>query len=218
MTDDLAKPIPASDGLSANLRALTASELSAASAILTRGMLDNPLHMKVFGADPDLRSRRLSRFLGPLLAYVHANGGVTGAFVQGQLIGMLGMITPGRCRPTLPDRLRFGRALVTAAPPTVLLRARHWLAAWARHDPDAPHWHIGPLAVLPGYRRRGVGRRLMEHCCQHLDGVGATAWLETDLDINVGFYQGFGFELAAQEPVLGAQTWFMRRAPIEAAG
>ena len=190
-----------------------ADELGAATAVLARGMLNNPLHVQVFGADPDRRGRRLWRFLGPLVAYVHANGMVMGAFAQGQMIGVLGMIRPGRCRPGPWDRLRIARAILASAPPSILLRIHLWLAAWARNDPDEPHWHIGPLAVLPENRRRGVGRQLMQHCCQHLDTLEATAWLETDLEINTGFYRAFGFEVVKKESVLGVPIWFMGRPP-----
>ncbi len=141
--------------------------------------------LKVFGVDPVHRKRRLSRFLGPLMSYVHSNGVVVGAFVQGQMIGVVGMIKPGYCRPRLGDRLFIAGSILTSAPPTILLRIYIWLANWARNDPDEPHWHIGPLAVLPENRQSGVGRHLMLFCCQKLDFLEATAWLETDLMIEV---------------------------------
>lgn len=213
MTQKPTSPSIALDDFPVDLRALTPDELGAATAVLTHGMLNNPLHVQVFGADPVHRERRLSRFLGPLVGYVHSNGMVMGAFAREEMIGVLGMIAPGHCRPGPIDRLRIALAILTSAPPTILLRIHLWLAAWARNDPNEPHWHIGPLAVLAEYRRRGVGRHLMQYCCQHLDTLEATAWLETDLEINAGFYRGFGFEVVRKEPVLGVPTWFMSRAP-----
>lgn len=73
---------------------------------------------------------------------------------------------------------------------------------------------IRPLTVLPAYRRRGIGRRLMLHCCRCMDALEATAWLETDLEINAGFYRTLGFVLVRHKSVLGVPTWFMSRAPI----
>ncbi len=216
MTREPASPSHADDEVSVDIRALAPNELRAAATILTHGMLNNPLHVKVFGADPEHRRRRLSRFLGPLVSYVHSNGVILCAFVQGELIGVLGMIRPGRCRPKLADRLRFAPTILTGAPPTTLLRIHRWLSAWARNDLEAPHWHIGPLAVLPEYQRRGIGRRLMLQCCQRMDALEATAWLETDLEINAGFYRTLGFDLVMKKPVLGVPTWFMSRAPIGA--
>lgn len=194
------------------IKELAPGELHAASTILAHGMCENPLHIRVFGGTHDRRRQRLSQLLDLLITHVHANGNVLGAYMQGELIGVLGMIRPGRCRPTLRARLRFGLVLLTSVPPTVLLRIHRWLSAWEHHDPSEPHWHIGPLAVLPAYRRRGIGRHLMMTCCQRMDARAAAAWLETDLEINVTFYQTLGFVVVKQERVLGVPNWFMRRA------
>lgn len=199
--------------LTVDIKALMPGELHAAAALLAHGMRDNPLHMKAFGADPERRQERLSRFLGQSVAFVQSRGTVLGAYVRGELIGVLGMMEPGRCRPGLMDKLRFAGVILASNPPAGVFRIRRWLAAWARNDPDDPHWHIGPLAVHPEYRRRGIGRRLMFHCCQNLDALKGTAYLETDLAINVAFYETLGFIVTGQEVVLGVPSWFMSRPP-----
>lgn len=179
-------------------------------------MRDNPLHVKAFGAGLARRERRLMRFLGHLAGYVHAHGEVAGAFVQGELVGVLGMMKPGRCRPRLMDRLRLALVIMAGNPPGTTAGILRWLMIWARNDPPAPHWHVGPFAVSAAYRRRGIGRRLMMRCCARLDAVGGTAYLETDLARNAAFYATFGFVVIRQEPVLGVPNWFMARPPSHA--
>jgi ribosomal protein S18 acetylase RimI-like enzyme len=196
-----------------DIRELTPGELRVAAAILADGMLDNPLHVEVFGTDLDHRHRRLLRFLGHLIAYVQSNGDVLGAYVQGEMIGVLGMIKPGRCRPALMDTLRFAGIIAASNRPAGTLRILRWLGAWARNDPVGPHWHIGPLAVGPAQRRRGIGRHLMVRCCQRMDALAATAYLETDLAINVAFYESLGFVVTGHESLLGVPSWFMTRPP-----
>ena len=196
-----------------DIRELAPGELRVAAAILANGMRDNPLHVEAFGIVPDRRHRRLRRFLGHLIAYVQSNGDVLGAYVQGELIGVLGMIKPGRCHPALMDRLRFAGIIATSNPPAGIFRIHRWLGAWARNDPARPHWHIGPLAVRPAYRRQGIGRRLMVRCRQRMDALSATAYLETDLGINVAFYESLGFVVTGHETVLGVPSWFMTRPP-----
>jgi hypothetical protein len=56
-----------------DIRALMPGELRAAATILAHGVRDNPLHVKVFGRDPDRRQRRLLGFLGHLVAYIRPN-------------------------------------------------------------------------------------------------------------------------------------------------
>ncbi len=195
------------------IRVLTSSEIGEAAAVLAHGMRDNPLHARVFGTNPGHGQRRLLVFLRLLVAYIEATGEVLGADVQGELAGVLGMMEPGRCRPALMDRLRIAGAVAAGNPPAVMLRIGRWLSAWARNDPAQPHWHIGPLAVLPAHRRRGIGRCLMLRCCRRMDALAAEAYLETDLPINVAFYETLGFAVIRQESVLGVPNWFMIRPP-----
>lgn len=200
-------------GSAINIRELARDELRAAVLILAEGMRDNPLHVKVFGADPDRRERRLLSFLGHLVAYVRSNGKLLGAYAQGELVGVLGMMKPGRCRPAGMDKLRFARVILACNSPIGVLSIGRWLAAWKHSDPPEPHWHLGPMAVRQDFRRQGIARRLMTHCCQHIDARSATAFLETDLAINAAFYATLGFVVTRREPVLGVSNWFMSRPP-----
>ncbi len=196
------------------IRTLARDELDAAADLLAEGMRDNPLHVKAFGADPQRRRQRLRRFLGELVAHVDAGGELLGAFMHGELVSVLGVLKPGRCRPAPTAVLRMAGAVIIANPPLVVWRILRWLAAWARNDPAEPHAHIGPVAVLPAWRRQGVGRALMTQCCRDLDVLGAVGWLETDLAINVAFYKTLGFAVVRQESVLGVPNTFMRRESV----
>lgn len=209
----MSRQVTSKTGPPVEIRALEQSELGAAAGILADGMLDNPMHVRVFGPDPVLRQQRLAHFLRYLVTYVHSNGEILSAYKHGDLIGVLGMIKPGFCRPALSDRRHFAAVFLPSFPPIVLLRIHRWLAAWSRNDLKKAHWHIGPLAVHPGYRRQGIGRQLMIHCCQRMDALKAIAWLETDLEINVAFYRTLGFAVILQESVLGVPNWFMSRPP-----
>ncbi|MEO6032628.1 MAG: GNAT family N-acetyltransferase [Burkholderiaceae bacterium] len=197
---------------------VSGEQRSAAALVLADAMRDNPLHVQAFGADPARRRQRLWRFIDQLVRHVQSHGILLGAYAQGELIGVLGMMKPGGCRPSGLAALRFAGVIVTSNPPAGVWRIARWLAVWARHDPSELHWHIGPLAVVPACRRHGVGRRLMMHCCRHVDSLSAAAWLETDLAINASFYETLGFATIRHEPVLGVPNWFMRRAPVERGG
>lgn len=195
------------------IRVLVPNQLGAATTLLAEGMRDNPLHVKAFGTDVQNRQRRLQRFIGQLVGHVYSNGTLLGAFVRDELAGVLGMMKPHRCRPTHREVLRMASVIIASNPPLGVWRIHRWLSNWSRNDPHDPHAHIGPLAVLPPWRRQGLARNLMTECCRCLDAQAEIAWLETDLAINVTFYETLGFVVARCEPVLGVMTWFMRREP-----
>lgn len=195
------------------VRELAANELGAAANLLAAAMRDNPLHVKVFGVDAERRHRRLQRLLGQLAIHVHANGVLLGACAHGELVGVLGVLKPGRCRPAPRQLLRMAGAIIIGNPPLGILRIQRWLSTWKHRDPREAHTHLGPLAVSATWRRQGVARRLMEQCCEQLDALEEVAWLETDLALNVAFYETLGFVVALEQTVLGVPNWFMRRVP-----
>lgn len=197
--------------LSLEIRKLSRNEISQAAGILARGMSDNPLHVKVFGADPQRRRWRLFRFFGKVVPLIQAKGTVFGAYGDDILIGVLGMVPPGVCRPTPVEILRLLPTLLMSNSPAGVLLIRRWLNAWGSHDPDEAHWHLGPLAVDTALQGKGVGSRLMSQCCNRMDALGAVAYLETDKAINVAFYEKFGFSIAEKESILDVPNWFMTR-------
>jgi len=97
----------------------------------------------------------------------------------------------------------------------VISRIITWRRAWGEVDPEEPHSHFGPFAVLPRMQGRGVGRRLMEHYCALLDREGQVAYLETERPENLPIYRKAVFEVTHQREVLGLPSWFMSRPPKE---
>ena len=95
----------------------------------------------------------------------------------------------------------------------IVWRKYIWQKEWARRDPSSLHWHLGPIGVLPSHQGSGVGTRLMERFCKEVDACQAKAYLETDLDKNIRFYEKFGFKLVAESEVLGIKNLFMARDP-----
>jgi ribosomal protein S18 acetylase RimI-like enzyme len=192
------------------LRRQRPGELREAAGVAARGMRDNPLHVAVFGADPERRVAALARLFGALFAVVPDPPRV--AVRAGFLVGVCGATAPGRCRLPPAALARVGAALARSGV-GALARSLRWLEAWGARDPAAPHWHVGPVAVEGGLQGLGVGSRLLADLAAELDARGEPAWLETDKPENVAFYRRFGFEVAAEATVLSTPCWFLSRAP-----
>lgn len=86
-----------------------------------------------------------------------------------------------------------------------------WHAEWARHEPKRQHWHLGPIGVLPSHQGMGIGSMLMERFCKEVDACKSEAYLETDVDKNVRFYEKFGFEVVSESDIFGVMNRYMLR-------
>ena len=194
------------------VRDLRPTETSEAIAVLARGMQDNPLHVAAYGLDPD-RRRRSHAILLDAAFQAFSDRHPLCATLNGVIVGVTGVASVGRCQPTLSQRIRVLPRLASLGPRSASL-VRSWLAAWAEHDPDEPHVHLGPLAVDAHLQGHGLGSLIMREHCRRLDQARQTGYLETDKPENVLFYEKFGYELAAEATVIGVPNWFMRRSPV----
>ena len=189
------------------IRTLKPQEHNAAARLCAQAMLDNPIHCAVFGQDQTVRLRRLQYFFPGMLAYVGRKGRLYGAFIDEQMVGVFGVLPPGQCRPTVADALRLLPALLRSNSILGWLRSMIWLGTWAKIDPRAPHWHLGPLVVDRHWQGQGIGSRLLRFVCS-IDGE-RPFYLETDKESNVRLYKRFGFTTTGTPEILGVPGWVM---------
>jgi ribosomal protein S18 acetylase RimI-like enzyme len=200
------------------VRELAPTETSFAAGVLARGMRDNPLHVQAFGPDPESREQTLTRMFQGVLPLYPPKGVILGAFTSATpgetpetLVGVCGMVRPGRCQPGPGERLRLLPGLVSGSRVGGTARLLSWTGAWSRLDPPEPHWHLGPVGVERHLQGRGIGSALLRAFLARIAGERSAAYLETDKRENVRFYERFGFRVHIEAPVLGVPNWFMIR-------
>lgn len=196
------------------VRELVPAETDLAAGVLARGMRDNPLHLQAFGPDPESREQTLIKMFQGVLPLYGPKGLILGAFsagLPGTLVGVCGMVRPGRCQPGPGERLRLLPGLVSGSEAGGTARLLSWTGAWSRLDPPEPHWHLGPVGVERHLQGQGIGSALLREFLVRIDGDRSAAYLETDKRENVRFYERFGFSVALEAPVLGVPNWFMIR-------
>jgi ribosomal protein S18 acetylase RimI-like enzyme len=193
--------------------ALDESEVGEALDVVARGMRDNSLHLVAYGEDPERRLRKIHRFVSAAFAVKDfSSHTLVARRADGAILGVCGMLPPGDCLPTLGDKLRMMPRLLPNGPRAVG-RMMRWLGVWDKHHPKERHWHLRPVAVDAHLQGIGVGSKLMLGFCEKMDAAGEVAYLETDKEINVRFYERFSFKVISEEEVLGAPNWFMLRRP-----
>lgn len=193
--------------------ALRQESIADAARLLAGSMRDNPLHQRVFASDDAWLEPLLAAAFIRLLRRQMRVGYVLGAYAGDVLVGVAAMVPPGHCQPDLQEKLAMLSILARGRALHRLPWIGHWLRTWARHDPTFDHWHLGPAAVDRQRQGQGIGSGLMMAICDQLDRHQGVGHLETDKPENVRLYRRGGFEVVAEQRVLGVGNWFMQRNP-----
>lgn len=179
-----------------------------AASVVAQAMLNNPLHLAVFGAADEKAEQMQTRMFIEVLQLPQCN--LFTAWKDGRIVGLMNYYAPGCCQ--IPSLKTLGMlpsmfGILGYRLPRVL----KWKANWAKHDPKERHLHFGPLAVLPAMQGNGIGSALLNRFCLIADSGKEAAYLETDKIENVALYEKYGFRVVAVDTLLGVKNWFMRR-------
>jgi len=172
------------------------------ASVLSIAMLKNPLHIAIFQGESESERIQIEQmFVGllsdlPEIVYVAKD--------RGEIIGVMRMKScQGRKGLKAPE----GPQDLEKLP----WREYLWLKEWGQHEPSNQHWHLGPIGVLPAYQGQGIGTQLMGRFCQEVDACQASAYLETDLDRNVVFYEKFEFRIVSTSLIFDVNNRYMLR-------
>jgi ribosomal protein S18 acetylase RimI-like enzyme len=193
------------------IRELKVSELKEAANVFARSMRDNPLNIAAWQLEDNRRQQALASFYESVGPGLLNRGSMLGAFQAGTLVGVCIIHPPGQCQPSTVEKLRILSALLLSGNLKAIPSMLQWAGVWSQHDPKDPHWHIGGLAVDPPFQGQGIGGHLMIAFCERVDSCNGKAYLETDKQRNVGFYQRYGFQISSESQVLGIPNWYMVR-------
>ena len=114
------------------------------------------------------------------------------------------------------------RVMVTAMPRVLRLmgfrgagRMSSAMSAMKKVHPKEPHWYLMGLATDPPKQRTGVGTALVAPMLARCDAERLGAYLETQKQINVPYYERFGFRVTQEIdlPKGGPHLWLMWRHP-----
>ena len=184
---------------------LEKSDISESSRVLSVAMLNVPLHIAVFQGHGEKERKQIEKMFFELLSELP---GITFlARLNRQIVGVMRMKTCNGSK--VPDT--HGQ---TGDVNNLIWRKSYWHNEWARNDPLEQHWHLGPVGVLPSHQGKGIGTKLLSRFCQEVDACVSPAYLETDTDKNVRFYERFGFEILKETEIFDVKNRYMWRPPV----
>jgi ribosomal protein S18 acetylase RimI-like enzyme len=198
------------------IRRMTGADMTAVCEVIGHAFADNPSTLANVRGDRTRARRvmqeavRLAKFGRPwsyALVAVHGDA----------VVGALNAAEWPHCQMGRMEKFRTAPAMALTMK-TALPRAFTMMSKREARDPHEPHWHIGPIGVRPELQGHGVGKALLNAFLTTIDEVGASAFLETDVDRNVELYESFGFVVTSREDIVGVTTRFMWRDATSRAG
>lgn len=196
--------------MSPRVVAITPELIPGAAEAIAAGFFDNEIWAWLLPRDWQ-RRRLLPRHYRAMLRRVHLRRGATWTTPESE----------GAAIWFPPGTLSFGRrerlAEIASLLPEGLHnfgRIRRWEKLIAKHHPREPHWYLETLSVAPTSQRSGIGTALIEPGLARADTDGLPAFLETQRQSNIPFYNRFGFELTEEISLPDSPPlWLMWRQP-----
>ena len=179
------------------------NDIRKSAKVLSIAMLNNPHHIGVFLGNGEKERLEIEKMFFEL--FNNLPGVIFLAKENEKIIGVMRMMSCIGKVIDDPD--------VFEDENDINWRKSVWFKEWAEHDPVEQHWHLGPIGVLPSHRGTGVGTELMQRFCKEVDNCSAKAYLETDLDKNVRFYEKFGFEIISKSTIFNVENRYMLGIP-----
>ncbi|MBC8440863.1 MAG: GNAT family N-acetyltransferase [Deltaproteobacteria bacterium] len=180
------------------------SDIQESARVLSVAMLNNPIHIAVFQGKGEAERIEIEKTFSHLLTELTEI-----VFLVKEKQNIIGVMRMKSCEGN--------KAIETIEDPKdendIDWRTSVWHTEWASHEPLGQHWQLGPIGVLPSHQGLGIGSMFMKRFCKEVDVCKATAYLETDLDKNVRFYEKFGFKVDSESEIFDVKCTYMLRAP-----
>lgn len=185
-----------------------------AAGVLGRAFRDDPMAMAILrDVAPAIRVKRLSvMFASALITCVRRGLPLQGR--EGNSIACASIVYPPGTYP-LPTSAQYSILLRS-----ILRNGFYGVARWltvldrfAKRHPKDTHYYLEFIGVDPSQQGKGLGSSLLSDLSRRADQERVGCYLETSNARNVSLYQRFGYEIIAEEEILGVTTRFMWRSP-----
>jgi ribosomal protein S18 acetylase RimI-like enzyme len=193
----------------AHVRRMAAADMTAVCEVIGAAFANNPSTLANVGGDT-ARAERVMRNAVRIAKFGRRWSHALVAERDGAIVGALNAAQWPHCQMKTIEKIKTVPSMV-AIMRDALPRAFTMTSRREAHDPREPHWHVGPLGVDPDVQGQGVGASLLQAFLSTVDEAGEPAFLETDIERNVTFYQRFDFEVVECEVIVGVNTHFMWR-------
>lgn len=196
---------------------MASRQIEAVAAVLTRAFHADPIWAALWPQE-DRRRHQLSRMFRSLARTIQSAGGYP--IVTHDVAAAAFWMPPGRAlglRAYARTGFAMPRVILQMRPREVvsMLRLARWTEGRRAALVPEPSWYLMAIGVDPTRHGQGLGTRLVLEGLRRADEDGSPAYLETETEDNVRFYEGLGFTVLEEHvaPGVGVPIWLMARIP-----
>lgn len=197
------------------------SEIPTAAAVLSYAFLTQPNYIAIWHKQDESTRQMYKILFGNHVLSNQQKNYTLAARQENQIVGVLNMAKWPHCQPSFLETLGNIPQTLTLLNISqifmliegAIFRGSKALSELSKHHPQQTHWYLGPIGVLPQLQGQGIGSQMLEKCCEIIDQQKTGAYLDTDKQENVHFYERYGFTVTGQIQILGVTNWFMWRSP-----
>ncbi len=194
-----------------DVRRLRREEIELAAGLVSRAFSNVPTSIACMGGDQASRMRFLHG--GYRMIFSTAPELPFSAWINGDLVGILGLQRPGNCQLPLKQKARMAPFMIRSLSPLSVKRSLEVFATRDRHDAPYTHLHLEPLAVEPAVKNAQIGSSLCLAACDLGDELNLPIFGIIETKANVGFFESLGGELDEEFTNLGLPNWAVKRRP-----
>jgi len=190
---------------------LKTEEIPAAAYIISRAIVGTRNSIALWGGQGEEKRARVEKAIR-IANLEHPRGLTLAARLNGQLVGAVYMVEWPDCQLSFRESLRLIPKLWSTTR-GIMRQSVRLQSISAKIDPPEPHWHLGPIGILPELQSQGIGRELMNGMCQVLDESQLPGYLETDQAAIKAHLLRLGFQVVQEANILDVHNWCMLRPP-----
>ncbi len=188
---------------------LRREEIPEAAVVVSQALVTDPNFIALFGGKPEPRRARIEKAIR-IANLDHPKAVALAARLDGRLVGVINLVEWPYCQVSFLEGLRFFPQFASIMRGG-LLRAARLQAISARLDPREPHWHIGPMGILPSVHRQGIGMAMFQKLLAFLDERHGASYYETDVDFIKNVCLHFGYQVRSELDIFGVHNWCVWR-------
>jgi len=195
---------------------LEKDHIEKATFLIAEAFVNEPGTVATIRKSLEKRLPLLRKHFGAQTKFSLPRGVSRGAFLNGELVGVMIISAPGKETITNLEMAKLLLSALFQTNPGILWRGMKSSMEDDAHRPKEPNSRRETIAVDPKRQGRGIGSTMLSYLTDLADREGVLTYLSTTDPKTVPFYKTHGFRIISETNELGIPNYHLVRKLISA--